>query len=63
MVVAPIPAPLGIGTLQWGDGEWLRGFICEPCALAGSRDGTAYGGWCRYSEERERSRRPATWRC
>jgi allophanate hydrolase len=43
--VAGIPAPLGIGTLELEDGEWHKGFICEPCALDDAMDITAYGGW------------------
>jgi allophanate hydrolase len=43
--VAEIPAPLGIGNLQLADGRWVKGFICEPCALDGARDITGFGGW------------------
>ncbi|MDX5374006.1 MAG: allophanate hydrolase [Pseudomonadaceae bacterium] len=43
--VAEIPPPLGIGNLQLADGRWVKGFICEPYALAGARDITAFGGW------------------
>ena len=46
--VAEIPAPLGIGELQLADGSTVRGFICEPYALAGSPDITAFGGWRAY---------------
>ncbi|WP_271409406.1 allophanate hydrolase [Pseudomonas sp. Q1-7] len=43
--VAEIPPPLGIGNLQLEDGRWVKGFICEPYALEGARDITAFGGW------------------
>jgi allophanate hydrolase len=43
--VAAIPPPLGIGTLQLADGPAVKGFICEPAALAGAKDITAFGGW------------------
>ncbi len=43
--VAEIPPPLGIGNLQLADGRWVKGFICEPYALEGARDITAFGGW------------------
>lgn len=43
--VAEVPPPLGIGTLTLEDGRQVKGFICEPWALAGARDITAYGGW------------------
>jgi allophanate hydrolase len=43
--VAEIPPPLGIGNLELADGRWVKGFICEPYALAGARDITSFGGW------------------
>ena len=43
--VALIPSPLGIGTLRLDDGSSVKGFICEPYAIAGSTDITSYGGW------------------
>ncbi len=43
--VAEIPAPLGIGTLTLIDGREVKGFICEPYAVQGARDITAFGGW------------------
>ncbi|MFL9870848.1 allophanate hydrolase [Paraburkholderia megapolitana] len=49
--VAQIPAPLGIGTVQVADGRSVKGFICEPAALAdqaGALDITAHGGWLAY---------------
>ncbi|WP_223851409.1 allophanate hydrolase [Cupriavidus pauculus] len=49
--VADIPAPLGIGNLELEDGSHVKGFICEPHALAegaGARDITAFGGWRAY---------------
>ncbi|MDR5809186.1 allophanate hydrolase [Caballeronia sp. LZ019] len=49
--VAAIPAPLGIGTITTGDGRDVKGFICEPAAVApesGARDITSFGGWRAY---------------
>jgi len=46
--VAAVPAPLGIGTLQTTHGLSVKGFICEPAAVApgsGARDITSFGGW------------------
>ena len=43
--VAAIPPPLGIGTLQLVDGSSVKGFICEPAALADAKDITLFGGW------------------
>ncbi|WP_454721069.1 MULTISPECIES: allophanate hydrolase [Cupriavidus] len=49
--VADVPAPLGIGTVELADGRLVKGFICEPWALAedsGALDITAFGGWRAY---------------
>jgi allophanate hydrolase len=46
--VAEIPAPLGIGSLELADGRWVKGFICEPAAIAGATDISAFGGWRAY---------------
>ncbi|KQP12826.1 allophanate hydrolase [Pseudorhodoferax sp. Leaf267] len=43
--VALIPPPLGIGTLRLADGSQAQGFVCEPQALQGAQDISAYGGW------------------
>ena len=47
-LVAQVPAPLGIGTLELADGSWVKGFICEPLALPTAADITAHGGWRAY---------------
>jgi len=46
--VAAIPPPLGIGRIELDTGEWVSGFICEPIALVGAEDITAFGGWRAY---------------
>jgi len=46
--VAEIPAPLGIGNLTLLDGRSVKGFICEPWAIAGAQDITGFGGWRAY---------------
>jgi len=43
--LALIPPPLGLGSVQLADGRWVKGFICEPAALAGATDISAHGGW------------------
>lgn len=43
--MAGIPAPLGIGTVELENGEWCKGFICEPCAIETAQEITAFGGW------------------
>jgi allophanate hydrolase len=46
--VAAVPAPMVIGTVQLGDGTWVKGFLCEPCALTNATDITVLGGWRAY---------------
>lgn len=46
--VAAIPSPLAMGRVQLDTGEWVSGFVCEPLAVAGAEDITAFGGWRRY---------------
>lgn len=46
--VAGIPAPLGIGKLELGDGSWVCGFICEAAGLSGASEITGHGGWRAY---------------
>jgi allophanate hydrolase len=48
---AEVPAPLVIGTLSLEDGAAVKGFLCEPAALAGAADITQFGGWRRYLAE------------
>ncbi len=46
--VAAQPAPLGIGSLELADRSTVKGFICEPFAVAGATEITALGGWRAY---------------
>ncbi|MCS6243994.1 MAG: allophanate hydrolase [Opitutus sp.] len=46
--VAAVPAPMVTGTVQLGDGTWVKGFLCEPCALINAVDITVLGGWRAY---------------
>ncbi|HWC97498.1 MAG TPA: allophanate hydrolase [Candidatus Sulfopaludibacter sp.] len=46
--VAAIPPPLGIGSVTLDDGEAVKCFICEPCAIAGATEITRFGGWRGY---------------
>lgn len=48
--LALIPAPLGLGSVQLADGRQVHGFLCEPHALQGARDISAWGGWRAYLE-------------
>lgn len=47
-LLALVPEPLGIGSLKLADGSTVKGFICEPLALQGARDISAFGGWRAY---------------
>jgi allophanate hydrolase len=40
-----IPPPLGIGSLTLDGGEVVKGFLCEPAAVASARDISGFGGW------------------
>jgi len=44
-LLALIPPPLGLGSLELADGSWVKGFICEGAALLGAPDISHYGGW------------------
>jgi allophanate hydrolase len=46
--VAAVPPPLAIGTVRLMDGSEVKGFLCEPYAVAGARDISAFGGWRAY---------------
>jgi len=57
-LLALIPAPLGLGSLELADGRQVHGFICEGHALAGATDISAYGGWRAYMAAQRRSAAP-----
>ena len=46
--VASIPSPLGVGKVTLADGSEVTGFLCEPYAIEGAPDITAFGGWRAY---------------
>lgn len=47
-LAAALPRPMALGRVTLGDGTETTGFLCEPAALAGAADITAYGGWRAY---------------
>ena len=47
-LVAAVPPPLGIGSVELADGRWVKGFICEGIGLGGATDITEHGSWRRY---------------
>ncbi len=55
-LVALIPPPLGMGTLELADGRRVQGFVCESWAVADARDITAFGGWRAYVQRLNSSR-------
>lgn len=46
--VAAVPQPLCIGNVELADGSVVKGFLCEPHALQGATEITAYGGFRQY---------------
>ena len=47
-LVARIPPPLAIGTVELADGSRVKGFLCEDHAVDATGDITAHGGWRAY---------------
>ncbi|KAJ5266602.1 Urea carboxylase [Penicillium angulare] len=45
-----VAAPLGIGSIELKDGQWVHGFICEPIGLENAEDVTSFGGWRGYTQ-------------
>jgi urea carboxylase/allophanate hydrolase len=50
--IAMVPEPLGIGSVELEDGEWVKSFICEEFGYTqkGTKDITSFGGWRSYIE-------------
>lgn len=47
-LVALVPSPLCIGTLELADGSRVQGFLCEGYATEDAEDISAHGGWRGY---------------
>jgi allophanate hydrolase len=47
-LLALIPAPLGLGTLELEDGSSVHGFLCEAVAVVDAPDISRFGGWRAY---------------
>ncbi len=43
-----VQSPMGIGTLVLENGEPMKGFICEPFAIANAPEISHFGGWKAY---------------
>ena len=50
--VATIPPPMVVGSVKLRDGTSVVGFLCEPIAIQGAENITAYGGWRAYLADR-----------
>ena len=50
--LATIAPPLGLGSVELDDGQWVNGFIAEGRAVAGAVDVTVFGGWRSYRSSR-----------
>ena len=44
-LLASIPSPLGLGTVELADGSDTLGFLCEAEPVRGARDITSFGSW------------------
>jgi len=47
-LLATIPSPLGLGSVELRDGSVVHGFLCEAAAVGAAVDITAFGGWRAY---------------
>ena len=47
-IVAGIPSPLSVGTVELSDGSMVKGFLCEAADIAGAPDISRFGGWLAY---------------
>ena len=54
LLMAEIPPPLAIGTIELDDGRGVHGFVCESYAVTGARDISEFGGWRKFIAQRPR---------
>jgi allophanate hydrolase len=47
-LVAEVPSPMVIGSVELADGSTVKSFLCEPWATGGGLDVTSFGGWLAY---------------
>ena len=50
--LALIAPPLGLGSVQLADGNWVKGFVCEGAGLQGATDISHFGGWRAWLAQR-----------
>lgn len=58
-LLARIPAPLALGTVELQDGALVTGFVCEAHATRDAEDITAHAGWRAYLASRDVAAAPA----
>ncbi|CAG8998266.1 MAG: Allophanate hydrolase [Candidatus Celerinatantimonas neptuna] len=46
--LSAIAPPLGLGKVELASGQWVTGFISEPCAVEGAKDITELKNWRNY---------------
>ncbi|MFJ7966933.1 allophanate hydrolase [Streptomyces sp. NPDC096324] len=51
-LLAALPRPMTLGSVELADGTHVPGFLCEPGALEDAPDITRYGGWRAYLDDR-----------
>ncbi|MGW2938148.1 allophanate hydrolase [Streptomyces sp. NPDC001156] len=47
-LLAALPRPMALGSVELADGSFVTGFLCEPQAVEGAREITSFGGWRAY---------------
>ncbi|MEU9449343.1 allophanate hydrolase [Streptomyces sp. NPDC048277] len=50
-LLATLPRPMTLGSVELADGTTAPGFLCEPSALTDAEDITRYGGWRAFLKE------------
>ncbi|MGW7548186.1 allophanate hydrolase [Streptomyces sp. NPDC054770] len=50
-LLAALPRPMALGSVELADGTSVPGFLCEPGALADAEDITHHGGWRAFLAE------------
>ncbi|MEJ6548961.1 allophanate hydrolase [Corynebacterium sp. USCH3] len=51
--LAGLPAPMALGQVTLSDGRQVTGFTCQPAAVDGAEDISAFGGWRGYVSQGE----------
>ncbi|MGY4927597.1 allophanate hydrolase [Streptomyces sp. 900105755] len=50
-LLATLPRPMTLGSVELADGTSVPGFLCEPSALTNAEDITCHAGWRAFLEE------------